>query len=177
MEEPESNINEFFLYHVVLPRHLPAVKPKYSQQMALVAEMMKTITSLKQFIPSKTIKLFETFDNIHSKGTSADVSDIRDAIRSLKAGDTFAMFVRRQNCALMIHKRFENNECNNVVVATFPGDLPSNEIYKHASDIEVILREITQVFVFTNPRIISYYFESICLSFTYSSIIHLKRSM
>lgn len=52
------------------------------------------------------------------------------------------MFVRRQNCAIMIHmKSVEANEANefgNVIVATFPGNLHPSEVYKYDSDIEVI---------------------------------------
>lgn len=57
-------------------------------------------------------------------------------------GDTFAMYVRRQNCAVMIHvpanEMVSVDETKNVIVSTFPGNLHPREIYQHSGDIEVI---------------------------------------
>lgn len=132
----EMDINEFMLTHAVLPRYLPEQKPQFSQQRALMTEMMKTITNLEEWMPSKTVQFFKRFKELHGNGTSISSSLIQQQIRSLSADDTFAMFVRRQNCTLIIHKLADG--LNDVVVATFPGDLLSSEIYKHDSDIEVI---------------------------------------
>lgn len=57
-------------------------------------------------------------------------------------GDTFAMFIRRQNCAIMIHVPANgliniNDEPENVIVATFPGSLHPRDIKEHLNDIEV----------------------------------------
>lgn len=57
------------------------------------------------------------------------------------SGDTFAMYVRRQNCAVMIHvpanEMVSVDETKNVIVSTFPGNLHPREIYRHIGDIEV----------------------------------------
>lgn len=60
-------------------------------------------------------------------------------------GDTFAMFIRHQNCAIMIHVPANElintaDEPENVIVATFPGSLHPRDIYENenSSDLEVI---------------------------------------
>lgn len=133
--------NEFMLNHVVLPRYLPEKRPQYPQQLALISELLKAISYLNDWIPPKTVEFFKRFEKLHSNGTSTSSSLIREQIDSLGADDTFAMFVRRQYCTIIIHKLSENDGLNDVVVATFPGDLSSSQIYKHESDIEVIFIE------------------------------------
>lgn len=51
------------------------------------------------------------------------------------------MFVRRQNCAIMIHMPAKESvnvdETTNVIVSVFPGSLKPRKIYEHSGDIEV----------------------------------------
>lgn len=57
-------------------------------------------------------------------------------------GDTFAMFVRRQNCVILVHMSQDGmvdaEKSQNVIVATFPANLHPGEIYKYDSDLQVI---------------------------------------
>lgn len=137
-EYSDVEFQEFLLIHAVLPRLLPECKPTYSQQLKLMNKMVENIESVAQYIPRQTLQLFQKMRKIHSDGTSIGCTNIRTEIANLLPGDTFAMFVRYQNCTLMVHL-LNNSDEYNAVVATFPGDLLLSEIYQHESDIEVIV--------------------------------------
>lgn len=145
-DETGIDDNEFVLNHVILPRFLKPEKPKYAQQLQLMDRMVQNVEKLAKFIPDKTVDLMQRFKRIHISSPDDDFkAEITRQIRQLQHGtiDTFAMFVRKQNCTFMIHM-LSNENANNrrpvFVLATFPGDLPSREIYKHDSDIEVIFQ-------------------------------------
>lgn len=137
-EDTERELNEFMLTHAVLPRRLPEQKPTYTQQLSMLNKMIANIDSVKECIPQKTRDFFQRFQQLHKSGTSIRAQTINDQIKELHPGDTFAMFVRHQNCTVMVHRMENNNDDYNVVVATFPGDLQFSEVYKYESDIEVI---------------------------------------
>lgn len=122
-EDDEWNFNEFMLTHAVLPRRLPEQKPNFSQQLRMLNVMIENIQSADQCIPQKTREFFQRFQKIHEYGTSIGAGVIHEQIKALHSGDTFAMFVRRQNCTLMIHRLENDYDDHNVVVSTFPGDL------------------------------------------------------
>lgn len=129
----EQDENVFFLNHVILPRFLPAEKQGYAKQLKLMNMMINTILRTDQ-LPQKTIDLFEQFQRLHIETTTENLSrELRQQISSLQSGETFAMFVRRQNCTLLVQK-----QRNSVILATFRGDMKSCEVYRHDSDIEVI---------------------------------------
>lgn len=94
--------------------------------------MVASVESLQRNVPRKTIEMLQSFRKVQSQCTEANIAS---EINRLSPGDTFAMFVRHQNCTLMIYMPL--NQTQNVIVATFPGNLPKSEIYKHKSDIEV----------------------------------------
>lgn len=123
---------EFALTHVLLPRKLPENKPSYSQQLGLMKEMVSSVYRIGNCLPQKTIEMLKNFRDIQEECTEAGIAR---GINKLCPGDTFTMFVRRQNCAIMIYMPPNQNE--NVIVATFPGNLPMSDIYRNESDIEV----------------------------------------
>lgn len=134
-DEKEDNA----LTHIVLPRVLP-LKPSDNLQTMekdLISQMTKVIIDLNEWIPPKTVELFKNSERIYANCTPEVVSN---AINRLGPGDTIAIFVRFQRCAMMIHvpQNEATNDVQNVIVATFPGSLHSSEIYDHTSDIEVI---------------------------------------
>lgn len=130
------------LNHIILPRFLPQSNtPQFHQtELQLFDEMYENVMDLSEVIPSKTVALFKSMHKVHHKLTPTDVSK---EINALQPGDTFAMFVRRQNCTFMVYVPPDENIANgrpqNAIVATFPGRLHPNEVYKCDSDIEVIL--------------------------------------
>lgn len=129
--------NEFILNHVVLPRFLPQKKQNYSDQLKIVNRMVQNVMSMRSSLPANTVKLFQQFKNVHLDSTDDTLkSKISNEIRSLRRDDTFAMFVRRQNCTLIIHKKPDG-----LILATFHGDVKPSEVYSHDSDLEVILKE------------------------------------
>lgn len=132
-DDVEQDEHEFFLNHAILPRYLPAEKQGYSKQLKLMSTMIETIIDTRN-MPRKTINLFEQFKRLHIDTTTENFSrELRGQIHSLQSGETFAMFVRRQNCTLLVQKR-----PNSVVLATFRGDMKNYDVYSHDSDIEVI---------------------------------------
>ncbi|XP_055297736.1 uncharacterized protein LOC129566134 [Sitodiplosis mosellana] len=137
-ESDASNSEDKLLHHVILSRWLPQENPYHLEDgETLMKRMIENVENLAEWIPSKTVELFERLKRINLECTESVISE---EIASLKPGDTFAMFVRRQNCVIMIHVLTDaklNGELSpNTIVATFPGRLHSREIYEHDSDIE-----------------------------------------
>lgn len=122
------------LNHVFWPRVLPQKRAPniYTIEMDMLRNMMKSLENLVEWIPEKTLELFQGLQRFHTECTPQNVSN---AINSLKPGDTFAMFISRQRCAIMIH--VPPNEAENVIVASIPGSLYPSEVYSHDSDVEV----------------------------------------
>lgn len=129
----EKDEHEFMLNHVVLPRYLPPEKPGYVNQLKLMNSIIRTVLNTT-ILPLKTIDLFKQIKRLHIETTSENFStELKNEIKTLLPGETFAMFVRRQNCTLLIHQKQ-----NSVILATFRGDMRSCDVYTHDSDIEVI---------------------------------------
>lgn len=136
----EQKKHEALMNHVILPRYLPQNKSTdlHGEELALLSSMVNNIERLKKWIPTNTVKMFESLNRVHRTRMSSVVSK---EIRDLTPGKTFAMFVRRQNCAIMIHMPtsgdINSNQSNRVIVSTFPGNLHPKYIYAVESDIEV----------------------------------------
>lgn len=131
-EDMEVDEREFYLNHVILPRYLPAEKQGFVKQLKLMNEMVQTIIETP-CMPRETIHLFEQFKRLHNDTKIENLNqELKSQIRSLRSGKTFAMFVRRQNCTLLVQK-----QQNSVILATFRGDMKSTDVYSHDSDIEV----------------------------------------
>lgn len=129
------------LLHVILPRVLPNTWPSsfYRAEESLLSHMVKNIVNSRECMPPKTIEMFQRLERMHLSFTPTNISN---EINELKSGDTFAIYVRRQNCMFIVYvpssEGVSDSKIQNVIVATFPGNLHSSEIYKHDSDIEVI---------------------------------------
>lgn len=131
----DQEMHEVLMNHVILPRYLPQHKSKnyHHEELALVYNMIEIVEHLSKLLPRNTINMFRGLARVHRTLTPTVVST---EIRNLQPGETFAMFVRRQNCALMIHKPSDGN-CDRVIVSTFPGLLHPKFISSAESDIEV----------------------------------------
>lgn len=138
--DAELEMQDLLMHHIVLPRILPQQKSPHLNQTEhdLMKDMVETVKNLSSWIPSKTVEMFNRLYKVHTECTSENVST---QINELEPGDTFAMFVRFQRCAIMIHVPPEErvNNVQHVIVATIPGSLHPSEIYEHESDIEVII--------------------------------------
>lgn len=131
-EDVERDENEFILNHVILPRYLPPEKPGYVKQLKLMNSIIQTVLDTPT-MPGKTIDLFKQIRRLHVDTTGENFSTVlKNEIQSLLPGETFAMFVRRQNCTLLIHQQRDS-----AILATFRGDMRSSDVYSHDSDIEV----------------------------------------
>lgn len=137
---------DMLLHHVILPRFLPQGKSSHFHQteIQLMHEMVQSVCNLREEIPMETVKLSLNFWKIHHE-SMPNQSTISTEIKALQPGNSFAMFVRRQNCMFVIHAPSSQGEKaeqanavpQEVIVATFPGNLHPDEVYKHDSDIEV----------------------------------------
>lgn len=96
--------------------------------------MVQNVENLAEYIPASTMKMCRSLSKVHRNRTSVIVSQ---EIKGLQPGDTFAMFIRRQNCGIMIHMQSNPQTESKVTVATFPGKLRASSVYGHASDSEV----------------------------------------
>lgn len=137
-EDSLQEKHELLMNHIILPRYLPQSKPndRHHEERELMSQMIENVNELSAWIPENTVNMFASLDRILRSCTPEMVAH---EIRSLKPGHTFAMFVRRQNCALMIHmpKNDDNMQTDRVIVATFPGNLHPKYVYSGESDIEV----------------------------------------
>lgn len=133
---------DMLLNHVILPRYLPQSKSRHFHQteLKLLDEMVENVVNLSQRIPSKTVQLFEKMRKIHHDRSPKNISK---EINALQPGDSFAMFVRRQNCVFLIYAPSDVNvvagKPQSVIVSTFPGNLHPKEVYNCNSDLEVTL--------------------------------------
>lgn len=132
---------DMLLNYVILPRFLPQEKPEHFHgiELQLIAQVVQSVTKLSGILPSKTIELFQRLGRVHHM-VVPNVDEITSQINALRSGDTFAMFVRRQNCAFIIY--VPPNDTEHVIVANFPGNLHPEEVYKYDSDIEVIYSRV-----------------------------------
>lgn len=132
---------DMLLNHIILPRHLPQTKSRFFHQteLKLLDQMVENVVNLSDKLPPKTVKLFEKMRKIHH---NRSVTNISNEINALQPGDTFAMFVRRQNCVFQIYVPPDANVADGkpqcVIVSTFPGNLHPNQVYNCDSDMEVI---------------------------------------
>lgn len=146
LSEPAKDVDfnsmESLFNHVLLPRVLPHEKQRLSIEMKLMTIMVENVKSLAKYLPPKTVTLFKNLQKVHSECTPKVISE---CINKLRLGDTFAMFVRRHNTLFMIYAPLEENDGDSdgdfedVIVATFPGNLHPKEIYVNDSDIAVII--------------------------------------
>lgn len=122
--------------HVVLPRKLPQARSSclHEQELGLLKLMSCTVRGLEEWIPPNTLSMMDSLERVHVIQSPQIVTT---EINALQPGNTFAMFVRRQNCALMIHLPSTQNYLMNAIVSTFPGNLHPDEVYKHSGDLEV----------------------------------------
>lgn len=133
IEEKEDGT---LMHHIVLPRVLPKKMPDSSTEKDLMDKMVNNVKSLAEYIPAKTVGMLLMLQAVHDNLTMENISK---RINDLAPGETFAMFIRSQGCAIAIYVPPDerDNDVKNVIVATFPGSLDPSEIYAHDSDIEV----------------------------------------
>lgn len=130
---------ENLLYHIILPHSLQQERSQdyEKQNMGLLSNMVEVIETCS--VPPATSYLFKSLEQTHMQ-RSPEV--ITGEINALKPGNSFAMFVQRQNCALMIHMPVQGNsaqvdENTTVIVSTFLGSLHPKQIYKNLYDLNV----------------------------------------
>lgn len=138
----EMELNErktMFMNHILLPRKLPHENyESYDTDLDLMNRMVENVQSLSEHLPAKTVRLLEKLRQIYLNCTPQAVSQ---AINMLSPGDTFAMFLRSQDCAIMFHvPKDENvNNVQNAIIAIMPGSLEPSKVYECIeSDIKVI---------------------------------------
>lgn len=138
MELAKKHKEDELLEHIILPRVLPQEKSLklYETELDLMKKMVENVENMANVIPSKTVEFFQRLHRVHMTCSKENVSC---EINTLCPGDTFAMFVRFQHTAIMIHVPSNEriNDVKNVIVSTIP-TLHPGEIYKHDSDFEVI---------------------------------------
>lgn len=115
-----------------MPRFLPCEKPGYVKQLKLMNKMLQSVFEVA-LIPNETMDFLKQFHRLHFTSEEHFQTVLKDQITTLDRDETFAMFVRRQNCTLMIHKQHDNS----TILATFRGDMKSSDVYRYESDIEV----------------------------------------
>lgn len=167
----ELETQNILLNHVVLPRVLPQEKARFIHEQAIINLMVENVENLSDWLPEKTVEMMDRLKRVTREYTRTVVSEI---INELEPGDSFSMFIRRQNCTIMFYipptEENSTEEPQNIIVATFIGTLHPKEIFKHESDIEVrfkLLNESYNVSNADNRFYKNYSFHSILLQFKY----------
>lgn len=133
-----SNIrdDDMLLDHVLLPRILLHNTPEelLKTESNIISQMVRIADDwTSKWLSSKTAELLRGLKNFY---LGCSPQTVHKTINNLCPGDNFAVFVRAQHCAILIHVPVESN-ANDVIVATFPGILKPSEIYSRESGIEV----------------------------------------
>lgn len=140
----EQQLHDMLLRHINLPRFLPQKKSAnlHQTELLLMHYMVQNVINVNDKIPTQTVQLFKGLWTIHNDSLPNERT-VSTEINALRSGHSFGMFVRRQNCMFVIHapsnhgKTDANTTPAEVIVATFPGNLHPDEVYKYSSDIEV----------------------------------------
>lgn len=140
IEHDESKYQNNLLDHVILPRVLPQRKSCYTHEQALVDQMIENVDGMSDWLPPKTVEMMKRLKRVNHECTPTVVSELINELRS--PGDTFSMFVRWQNTAVIFYlpkdtEVINGDEPDNIIVATFPAGLHPRVIYEHDSDVEV----------------------------------------
>lgn len=136
-DDTTSSFYENLLHHIVMPRALPQNKQACDEkvELCLLSRMTENIESSSKWIPPATVGLFKSLKTCHTVRTKETISN---EISALQAGESFAMFIRRQNTAFMIHMPNDQiGEIGTVIVMTFPGNLSPEQVYAYPSDLQV----------------------------------------
>lgn len=130
--------HDILLNHVVLPRVLPQEKSRFIHEQALVVQFIENVENVSEWLPEKTVEMMDRLKRVTREHTRDVITEI---INELEPGDSFSMFVRRQNCAIMFHipatEEANAPDLLNIVVGTFLGTLHPREIFNHENKIEV----------------------------------------
>lgn len=138
--EGDENFESDLLNHVLLPRFLPQMRDRklYDHGVELLQRMVDLIGVEDELIPISTIEMMRTLNKIQ---TNCVPEAISEEINALTPGKTFAMFVKRQNCAIVIYmppqEINEPNEETTLIVATFHGSYSPKLVNETVDDFEV----------------------------------------
>lgn len=107
--------------HVFLPLKLPGKisKSLITDENHLLSLLLQTIREY-EFIPQikETCSLFETWFEVQINGC--------DKIQNLQPGQMFALYVRAQNCGLLIS--IPKHSSNDIIWSTFPASQRSKTV-------------------------------------------------
>lgn len=140
-EETPKDMNsiELQLQHLLLPRFLPRMDySSYNIGSGIMNQMMGTVQNLAEHLPPKSVELLEKLQLHYSYNLTPQT--ILQKINGLRPGDSLAIFVEHQDCAIMfrIPPNEISNNVENVIVASFPGSLNPNELYEQYDGVKVI---------------------------------------
>lgn len=118
------NIVEHIVDQLFLPRRMTVVPAVPAVELIILKWMAHTLdqTDGAQGISAHTKRLFKNMVSIHCDG-AMNIQTIAAQIDSAAPGDMFGMFVRPQNCCVLIHTP-KKHECNELMMTTFHTTLP-----------------------------------------------------
>lgn len=143
IEHNESKSQNCLLDHVILPRVLPQHKSSYTHEQALIDQIIENVDGMSDWLPPKTVEMMKRLKRVNYECTPTVISELINELRS--PGDTFSMFVRWQNTAVIFYipkdtldtKVSNGGEPDHITVAIFPGCLHPRVVYDNDSDVEV----------------------------------------
>lgn len=126
---------ELLVDHVFLPKRITGIHPKEidQQENLLLSFIWDSMIHSHIELRDSTNHLFETMVNIHCHG-GMEKTRISDHIKSISPGQMIGLFIRQQNCGLLIYRQPQNRE---IIVSTFQASVPNEIICSSPSDVQV----------------------------------------
>lgn len=115
--------------HVFLPLRLPGPVSGniIAEENCLLSLLLQTIRETQRVIPQikKTLTVFETWVDVQGNGNS-EPSRISNAIKTMQPGQMYALYVRAQNCGLLIS--IPEGRSDSIIWSTFPASQKSETV-------------------------------------------------
>lgn len=128
------------LDHVILPRKLSSATTELLPQteVELLENFIDTFRVFHEtdIIPDVTKHLFKNLKTLHGRCAKLDQKTIAEQIDALEPGQIFGMYVREQNCAILVYAPPDNTD-DQWILSTFHPSLPNAVISGNRSDVQV----------------------------------------
>lgn len=121
--------HDILLNHVVLHQE----NSRFVHVQALVLQLIENVENLSEWLPAKTVEIMDRLKRAIREHAHTVIAEI---INELVSGDSFSMFIRRQNCAITFHipaTETDNTDVLNIIAAT----LHPPELFDNESEIKV----------------------------------------
>lgn len=133
--EIPKEIFEILVDHVFLPKKISGTNPAVNideQDEKLLSFILDSIENSSVQLPESTAHLFRTMVDVQCH-RDWEKTKIAFHIQSLLPGHMFGLYIRKQNCGLLIYAPPNGDR----IVSTFQASVPNEIICSSPSDVQV----------------------------------------